>query len=890
MKLHRLEIKNFKSVDHLLLDDLDTTGVVVVSGPNEHGKSTVMEAFGLLLAAEKWNSRKQYITAFHPDGDASRHPWITAEMTFGDTRFTVTEEFAAGSAGSMTLEFADPSEPTLTGDRALSRFRDLKRDHIDDNLLAALFVGQGELTNDVQAASISTLTTVLSNAGGAEMTGADQSLVDAAEKEMLKYVTAKKREDTKELKTLAAAIADAEATITTCRAKVADFEATRQALDAAGLAIDKAAGRADELEAKRVEAKKRHTAAVERRDKLAAAKEKVTLAEEAVTRAGKDIADHRARTAEVEQAREELTALDAILPGLRDKAVAEQRQREELAAQEKKATADKQRQRAIVAAITEAAAREARTRRRAELHGVITRLDEQLTMIGTLTKSLEANPVTGEVERRGLLLKTEVDKARYLVDAVSPRIDFTAATPTTVSIDGEEITVDRDAVSRTVTDTITAVIGDVTATVVPGHSDDGARDRLRRAEEELREFLDSCGAGDIDEVTQKAASHRATAQELARAEQQFATILAGRDEAALRREYDHLTDTADDTGKDSPRDDPECPDFYRGMDSDELADRQRRAGEKLDEAEDTIETIRRELERLRSDGQAMELTTKEAEHVAAVNTLARADKALAALASREELDDRLTDAQAVLAKATAAFGQLADDGSRPDAEAAGKQLTQATAAVAANAQALSRAEKDRARALGALESLDGTTEKLDRAVQAKRALEIEQAGIMRRRDAACLLFDTLNAHFSAARASYLKPYTTALETLAATVFGRGTTITVDPETLAIDKRSLSSGQSLDVGVLSGGAKEQLALINRFAIAELVGRGGTAMPVFIDDALGFSDQQRTQAVNGLLDAVGETTQVFVFTCEASRYMYLTDADVRHIDEMKIPATD
>ena len=49
MRIHSLEIKNVRGIEHLVLDDLPETGVVVIHGENEAGKSTIVEALDVVL-------------------------------------------------------------------------------------------------------------------------------------------------------------------------------------------------------------------------------------------------------------------------------------------------------------------------------------------------------------------------------------------------------------------------------------------------------------------------------------------------------------------------------------------------------------------------------------------------------------------------------------------------------------------------------------------------------------------------------------------------------------------------------------------------------------------------------------------------------------------------
>ena len=64
MILHQLRLKNFRGIADREINFPDR-GVVVVHGPNEIGKSSVLEALGLLLD-QKDSSTKQTVLAVKP--------------------------------------------------------------------------------------------------------------------------------------------------------------------------------------------------------------------------------------------------------------------------------------------------------------------------------------------------------------------------------------------------------------------------------------------------------------------------------------------------------------------------------------------------------------------------------------------------------------------------------------------------------------------------------------------------------------------------------------------------------------------------------------------------------------------------------------------------------
>jgi uncharacterized protein YhaN len=75
--------------------------------------------------------------------------------------------------------------------------------------------------------------------------------------------------------------------------------------------------------------------------------------------------------------------------------------------------------------------------------------------------------------------------------------------------------------------------------------------------------------------------------------------------------------------------------------------------------------------------------------------------------------------------------------------------------------------------------------------------------------------------------------------------------------------------------LSGGAKEQLGILARLAGAALVAKED-AVPVVVDDALGFTDPDRLTRMSEVFDSVGAHGQVIVLTCSPTRYGGVTGA--------------
>lgn len=99
------------------------------------------------------------------------------------------------------------------------------------------------------------------------------------------------------------------------------------------------------------------------------------------------------------------------------------------------------------------------------------------------------------------------------------------------------------------------------------------------------------------------------------------------------------------------------------------------------------------------------------------------------------------------------------------------------------------------------------------------------------------------------------------------VFGPSFEVEVDTD-LRIRSRTLDD-RTVPYECLSGGAKEQLGILARLAGAALVAKED-AVPVLIDDALGFTDPERLAKMGEVFDTIGADGQVIVLTCSPTRY--------------------
>jgi uncharacterized protein YhaN len=76
--------------------------------------------------------------------------------------------------------------------------------------------------------------------------------------------------------------------------------------------------------------------------------------------------------------------------------------------------------------------------------------------------------------------------------------------------------------------------------------------------------------------------------------------------------------------------------------------------------------------------------------------------------------------------------------------------------------------------------------------------------------------------------------------------------------------------------LSVGTREQLSVLTRLAVAQLLNEKGHPSVVILDDALVYSDERRMAKLKEILVKLGQDLQVIILTCRPSDYLDLSQA--------------
>lgn len=256
-------------------------------------------------------------------------------------------------------------------------------------------------------------------------------------------------------------------------------------------------------------------------------------------------------------------------------------------------------------------------------------------------------------------------------------------------------------------------------------------------------------------------------------------------------------------------------------------------------------------------------------HLAAALSEAGDPATLAArIAALKACEPALADAVATAARALETLRAAA-----PDLATAEARLARAKGAVdqARHAEQKAREELASLNATIAALAEEGIEERLatiagDRAEAEARAsrYEAEVRALTRLRRA-------LEEARTKARDAYFGPVLRELQPLLA-ILHPGAQLTIDDASL-LPATLTRNGQPEALEILSGGTREQVAILTRLAFARLFAASGRPVPVILDDALVHSDDDRIEAMFDALHRTARDQQILVLTCRQRAFAAL-----------------
>lgn len=862
MKLHSIHLQNYRGITDARVEFTD--GVTVVEGPNEVGKSSIHQAI-THLRDDKSSSRKGSIKDIQPVG-ADVGPEVELHLSTGDYELKYRKQWLKQQ--ETQLNVLRPTPEQLTSDDAHDRFLAILDETVDVDLLVALDVAQGESLAQAPLVQIKALHSALSESG-AEVADHDDFL-DRVEAEYLKYFTAKGRE-TGEYKELIAQVpvveaayedllersrgmddlvdnhARAAARLETVRIQLTKASEDKEEAEKASAAIAELKTVLDQVTDRAKSAARDEQIAQESLDRRTTLIEEVTAAEEAVDAGSKEVSElessQKEQDAEFETAQKAVDAKQEVLNASRSSA------------------------KDLTRELTRARARADLTDLRQRLETVRDH-DERRTQAQATISSIAVT--SRDVETLNSLA-TDLRIAENAKTSAAARIVAT-------QVGDQAVTVDDAIVGRGATEDV-AVVKDVhitidgiaDVTIRPGVSPAELDQAITSAKRAFDAECDRLGVDSVEQARERAHRRADAEAVLAEATSTLKALLGNEERTTLEAKLARAQELAGADAEDSADEETDAT-ATRSIKEFEAA---------VEEAEKAAETAQRDvdaartsLDRLRTSRDEARVATvraqttlqeASAQHVRLKESLEQARAAAADEDLETAVKAATSESETIAAKVTEARANY----EAADPETLEMQLQNARQLVLSK-ETQREADRQKVDQLSALiddRASEGIYEKLAAAEETMESARQRLTRLRRQARASDLLRSTVLARKEEAQRKYVAPFKDQIERLGRLVFGPGLSVEVS-ENLEIVSRTLNE-RTVAFESLSGGTKEQLALIGRLAVATLVDSDSGA-PVILDDAFGFADAERLNALNVILGTVGQRAQVILLTCQPDRF--------------------
>ncbi|CAN5800529.1 AAA family ATPase [soil metagenome] len=857
-------LTNYRGITHRDIEFPDH-GVTVVCGANEAGKSSMIEALDLLLESKDRSTKKdvKQVKPTHADVGSE----VTAEISTGAYRFIYRKRFHKKCETELTV--LAPRREQLTGDEAHERVLAILGETVDTGLWQAQRVLQAASTANVDVSGCDALSRALDAAAGdaaaSSLAGTEPLLIEKIDAEFARYFTSTGR-PTGEWAAAVKALQVAEDLVAQCAQALAEVdEKTRlHARVSADLS---------EIGARLQPAAQRLAAAETATKAVAVLKDQLRQAQTELEAAKATEAAALAAQRERLRLRTELdsraAAVAAAVEAAAEAAEAEAVGRDMVAAAEHTAAAAaaelvtaQQRVGAARGAVTQLADRDEADRLAMRLSKIDSLTREHSEICAQLAPITLTDGIFQAIERAA----SAVDVVRGQVQLIAPRVQLTAESALELVIGDQTVLLGAgESHSLSAPEATTVRLpGMLAARIDPGATAAEISAKLAAAQQHLDQQLARGGVADLDQARLCDQRRR---ELVSRRDQCTATLdgLRGDDDVlALRVRLTALRATVP---------------AEAGLWDSTLDLTEARAELAAAEADSARLAAHSTTQQKLATAAATQLGQRAARALVCAEKVTTAQAELAAaqqrlVAQRASISD---EDVAVAARAAAdAAAHHADrvaevtvglTGAGPAAVAA--ELDAATGAAAALRHRHDQltAELRDATVELAVFGTEGRSGKLDAAQIQREHAASAYARVHGRARAAQLLRTVMARHRETTRQRYVDPFRTEIERLGRVVFGPTFEVDIDSD-LKIQNRTLD-GRTVPFDSLSGGAREQLGIVARLAVAALVDKQDS-VPVVIDDALGFTDPERLIKMSQVLDVAGAHGQVIVLTCTPDQY--------------------
>jgi chromosome segregation ATPase len=876
MKIRSIAVNQFKKfTTPMCLDDIGD-GLNVVVGSNEMGKSTLLDALRASLF-EKYSSKAQPITALQNDRNQAA-PVVELAFEVDDGIYRIRKRFVKKPYAHLFC----PDGRKLEGDEAEDTLRNLlgfdepgKSGAKPETLgmWNVLWVQQGQSFGAVNLpdSARSNLHSALESEVGEVLGGKrGRALPDAVDKQLSELVTSTGR-PRGAYKELIDELDSLRSELEALRTRRSDLSTTLENLEAAQETLARlSSGEHDKTDKENLDAARtRHAELAKLESRIDAAVTEIELKKRNLEQAEHGRTARRDLKKQIEIEGEAVEAARKNLDEVRQTEQELRKQVEKLRNDAKEAENDvteadnavSQARRILNAVQRDSKIRELQARydkahaaekkQRAALQGAAAILvtDDNFEAIRDAAKELETT-------------RTRLSAAATLVsfDMASDRLSK-------IKIDGAVLGADQTSVEAVEATTITVPdYGSIT--VQPAIKD---REKLieqqRAANKALKAALEDCGVKSVDLAEDQLAKREKLLRdaELAKQEAELHAPATDDYEAGAEPLADHIAGLKTILER-------ELADLgIGGLPTEKVAEQAlTSAQDGAQEARDTLTTTRAglvgpedEIGRIQTELGGVRTRYEDGKDrlERLKNDLTEAEKQ----ASDDDLDAAVSAARKALADQEKAVSSLEE-------QREGETLPQLEVRISRLEKALQDRRDKRtdlkeniAGFRSHIEALEGAG--LDEAIQQQeREVELAEEQLRRHeREVAVLslLLTTLRSAETEAKERYLSPVLKRVRPYLQLLFP-GAEITID-ENLQIVGVVRQDGYEESFQHLSMGTQEQIAVLVRLALAEMLVEQGHPATVVLDDALVFSDDRRMDRMFDILNMVGQQVQIIVLTC-------------------------
>ena len=863
MWIRRIAVANWRGLD-FELDGL-AAGLNLIAGPNESGKSRLVEALRFALF-ESTSGRAAHKKNLESWGVAPDKPQVTVDFELDGTAWHLEKVFLGvgcntrlrGGAEELSDEAAEQRLAELLGVASGTGRTEVKVH--DQGIWSLLWVDQGESrdqpvhNDDSQNRILGLLTEEIGEVAAGD---SGKRVLALAEAERNRYYTASTGKEKDTLTRPRQTVADLEK-------RYAEAVARRDALANAADELERARAAVADLEARHQQAQVQLEALRKRHEQTQALRRDLELAQERVSAAARSREQAALRLEQVARVHEELESLSESVT--RGRQALQQARTARDNAQVAFDAANKGHE-ALQDSIESLEARLRTLRRQEKLAGqqielerAAARLDEATKLVQRQAEIREQLNVLPRITTQDVTDLREAQDAHNEARATLQGAAVSVEVAALGAIEVEGASLQAGEVRKfAIDEDRTLTLGDLAAIDVrPGGGEIVTlRDAVRQAERTLADLLETLGVRDVNAADDIARRRERLEDELKR-QQEALTGQVPEGVSALEQAVAELRAAVQAATAETANAEPFDAGALQQAESqlEALNQSASEARAHRDMAQERLSEARTTVASLESD-----VTGKQEQQV-------RLEQRLAQEPALDALRDQLEHAERSFREVVAARDAVGERFEASGGEGLAEDLERAGRAEALLGTQRSKQRDDviRLEATLAAGSEDGRHEQvldLDAELtQAREAL----ARVERQAAAARRLYEVLEREYRAARERLTQPVIERIRPYLQTLFP-GSEVWLDEELNLRGLRSESGQEAFEF--LSGGAREQLSLLVRIGLAEVVG-GNESWPLVLDDVLVNTDAERIRRMQRALFRAGQKMQILLFTCHGSLF--------------------